>query len=89
MVQKVEIPNAKKATKTVSDEQQTTSKTIPTPTSPSPSSSATSISAEQRHRMIAEAAYLIAEQRDFKGEAALDDWRQAEAEVDRRIASSN
>ncbi len=39
------------------------------------------ITEEQRHNMIAEAAYLIAEQRDFQGDMALNDWLQAEAEV--------
>jgi len=37
---------------------------------------------DERHRMIAEAAYLIAEQRNFKGDLAFDDWLQAEAEID-------
>lgn len=36
----------------------------------------------ERQRMIAETAYLIAEQRGFQGDMALDDWLQAEAEVD-------
>jgi len=40
---------------------------------------------EQRYGMIAEAAYLIAEQRNFQGEAELDDWLQAEADVDARL----
>lgn len=40
------------------------------------------ITPEERHCMIAMAAYLIAEQRGFRGDAALDDWLQAEAEVD-------
>jgi hypothetical protein len=42
------------------------------------------VTAEERHNMIAEAAYRIAEQRDFQGDRALDDWLQAEAEVDAR-----
>lgn len=42
---------------------------------------------EDRHRMIAEAAYLIAEGRGFQGDMALDDWLQAEAEVDAKIAA--
>ena len=37
---------------------------------------------DERQRMIAEAAYLIAEQRNFQGDLAFDDWLQAEAEVD-------
>ena len=37
---------------------------------------------EERHHLIAVAAYYIAEQRGFQGDAALDDWLQAEAEVD-------
>jgi hypothetical protein len=37
--------------------------------------------------MIAERAYLIAEQRGFEGDMALHDWLQAEAEVDARFAA--
>ncbi|MGB5177269.1 MAG: DUF2934 domain-containing protein [Gammaproteobacteria bacterium] len=42
------------------------------------------VAPEQRHYMIAEAAYLIAEQRGFQGDMALNDWLQAEAAVDAR-----
>ena len=42
---------------------------------------------EQRHRMIAEAAYLIAEQRGFQGDLALQDWLQAETQVSARFAA--
>jgi hypothetical protein len=42
---------------------------------------------EERHRMITEAAYLIAEQRGFQGDMALDDWLQAEAEVEAKFAA--
>jgi hypothetical protein len=41
-------------------------------------------STEQRERMIAEAAYFRAKQRGFQGGDPLDDWLQAEAEIDRR-----
>jgi len=41
----------------------------------------------QRHQMIAEAAYVIAEQRGFQGDMALNDWLQAEAVVDARFAA--
>lgn len=40
-----------------------------------------------RYRMIAETAYLIAEQRGFEGDLSLDDWLQAEAEVDARFTA--
>lgn len=40
---------------------------------------------EQRHHMIDEAAYFIAEQRGFQGDMALNDWLQAEAAVDARF----
>lgn len=33
------------------------------------------------HRMIAEAAYFIAERRGFSGEHGLDDWLAAEQQV--------
>jgi hypothetical protein len=49
--------------------------------------SAQDVSPEERMRMIAEAAYLIAEQRGFQGDMALNDWLQAEAEVDARFAA--
>ena len=44
-------------------------------------------SGEERHRMIKEMAYLIAEQRGFQGDRAMDDWLQAEIEVDARFAA--
>jgi hypothetical protein len=37
---------------------------------------------DKRHQMISEAAYILAEQRNFHGDRAMDDWLQAEAEVD-------
>ena len=43
--------------------------------------------AADRYRMIAETAYLIAEQRGFQGDLSLADWLQAEAEVDARFAA--
>lgn len=39
------------------------------------------VSPEERHHMIAETAYHIAEQRGFQGDMALDDWLRAETEV--------
>lgn len=44
------------------------------------------IDPDQRSAMIAEAAYLIAEQRSFHGGATLDDWLQAETDVDTRFS---
>ncbi|OGA44666.1 MAG: hypothetical protein A3G24_08255 [Betaproteobacteria bacterium RIFCSPLOWO2_12_FULL_62_13] len=40
-------------------------------------------SPEERRRMIAEAAYFRAERRGFAVGGELDDWIQAEAEIDR------
>ena len=40
------------------------------------------VSAEERHRMIAEAAYYRAEHRGFAGGNVEDDWFQAEREID-------
>ena len=47
------------------------------------------VAPEERQRLIAEAAYLIAEGRGFQGDRALDDWLQAEAEVDARFAAKH
>jgi len=44
---------------------------------------------EDRYHMIAEAAYRIAEQRGFQGDMAMDDWLQAEAEVNARYAAKH
>jgi hypothetical protein len=40
------------------------------------------LTAEQRYRAIAEAAYYKAESRGFQGGDAARDWREAEAEID-------
>ena len=44
---------------------------------------------EERHRMIAETAYRIAEQRGFEGDMAMDDWLQAEAEVNAQFEAKH
>jgi hypothetical protein len=41
------------------------------------------------HRMIAEAAYYLAEKRGFAGEHALDDWLTAERQVGQLIRMSS
>lgn len=46
---------------------------------------ATTFSPEDRHRMISERAYLLAEQRGFQGGDAVNDWLAAEAEVDKKL----
>ena len=43
------------------------------------------IGGELRHRMISEAAYQIYAKRGYVDGLELDDWLQAEAEVDRRL----
>ena len=43
------------------------------------------ISPEERHRLIAEAAYYRASRRGFNGGAEVEDWLAAEAEVDNQL----
>lgn len=43
------------------------------------------LSPEERERLVAEAAYFIAERRGFAAGCELDDWLQAEAAVSRRL----
>ena len=43
---------------------------------------ANAVSAEERRRLIAEAAYFKAERRGFPEDGALEDWVEAEAEID-------
>ncbi len=50
--------------------------------SPRTADGSSAISAEQRHAMIAEAAYLRAAERGFSGGDALADWLASEREVD-------
>jgi hypothetical protein len=40
------------------------------------------ITSEQREKMIAEAAYYLAEQRNFEGGDTIQDWLQAEIAID-------
>jgi hypothetical protein len=51
-------------------------------------STPTSITAEQRHQMIAEAAYFMAADRGFQNGCELDDWLCAEAVVDKRLSGT-
>ena len=46
------------------------------------------ITAEERHRRIAQAAYYRALRRGFHGGADLEDWLESEAEIDRLIVRS-
>jgi len=46
------------------------------------------VTAEQRQAMIEEAAYFIAEQRNFSPGNTADDWLAAETHIDRLIASN-
>ena len=48
-----------------------------------------SISAEERYRLIAEAAYYRAEKRGFQGGDPAQDWIQAEKEVDAKFSKPN
>jgi hypothetical protein len=43
----------------------------------------TSVTASDRHQMIATAAYHLARQRAFTSNKELDDWLAAEAEIER------
>ncbi len=46
------------------------------------------ITPEERDRMIAEAAYYRAERRGFATGGEMEDWVQAEAEIDRLIQTN-
>ncbi|MEJ2630518.1 MAG: DUF2934 domain-containing protein [Acidihalobacter sp.] len=75
-------PAAKTASKTA-----TTAKSG-TKTTRSRKKAASPVTAEQRYRMIAEAAYLIAESHGFDSGRTLDDWLQAEAQIDRQLSGT-
>ena len=46
------------------------------------------VSSERRQRMIAEAAYYLAEHRGFQGGDTVQDWLQAEGEIARRLGEA-
>ena len=48
-------------------------------------SHAPTVSAEERHSMIAEKAYFSAEHRRFQAGDPISDWLTAEAEIDKRL----
>ena len=52
-------------------------------------SAAAHLSPEERHRLIAEAAYFRASQRGFPGGAEVEDWLAAEAEIDGKLLGSS
>ena len=47
------------------------------------------VSDEQRRQMIAEAAYYLAENREFAGGDPRQDWLAAEADIDARLAEAD
>jgi hypothetical protein len=51
-------------------------------------SSQESVSAEERQRMIAEAAYFRAQARGFQGGDPVDDWLTAEEQINRILPST-
>ncbi len=48
-------------------------------------SSKQSIEADHRHHMIEEAAYYLAEKRQFAGDCSMDDWLEAERIIDNKL----
>ncbi|MCP4459026.1 MAG: DUF2934 domain-containing protein [Cytophagales bacterium] len=48
-------------------------------------SSKQSIEADHRRQMIEEAAYYIAEKRQFAGDCSMDDWLEAERTIDNKL----
>src|SRR5688572_23771527 len=43
------------------------------------------VTPEERHRMIAETAYFLAQERGFAGGDTVVDWMEAERQVDRKL----
>ena len=50
-------------------------------------SASTGVSAEERHRLISEAAYYRAEHRGFIGGYDLEDWLDSEAQIDEMLSA--
>lgn len=71
---------AAKATKPTTTKSTTKSASGKRKTNPGPE-----ITPERRHQLIAEAAYLRAESRDFNTDDPVSDWLAAEKEIDARL----
>jgi hypothetical protein len=52
---------------------------------PDPEDAPIEVTPEERHEMVAVAAYYLAEKRGFPGGGALDDWITAERQIDAMI----
>lgn len=62
---------------------------MPAPRQSAVADGRTRLSPEERRRLIAETAYFIAERRGFAAGWELEDWLQAEAEVNRRLGGAS
>ncbi len=49
---------------------------------------AVQLTPEERQRFVSEAAYFIAERRGFAADSHVDDWLQAESEIDQMLAGT-
>ena len=74
----------KKVAKKASAKKASATKTAPTTTTPA--TPRRTVSVEERRHMIAEAAYRKAYERQFRNGSPQQDWLDAEAEVDARLA---
>lgn len=82
------MKNATKSTKSHSSSAQAT-KTARTPSHHREKKSAPpQVDSELRYRMISEAAYLIAERHGFDSNRSLDDWLEAEAQIDQLLSGT-
>jgi hypothetical protein len=79
----------KKQSKTQTQTQTQKGKGRATAQKTSATQSIQAIQEEEKHRLIEEAAYFIAERRGFQGDLGLEDWLQAEKEVNARSASTH
>jgi hypothetical protein len=84
-----EVPAKKVTQKTTAKTKQTTAKKTvkKSTTTAKPQTSSISISSEERWKMIAIAAYHKAEQRGFAPGGEMQDWAEAEKEVDELLMS--
>lgn len=75
-------------TTTVRNTTRRVSKTKTPATTTSRCAASVTLTPEQRHRMIQEAAYFIAERRQFSNGCPTQDWLEAEDQIDRMLTGS-
>jgi len=80
--------STEKAEKSTATASRAPRKSVTAPGAGTGTGNAIQVTPEERQRYVSEAAFFIAERRGFSGGCELEDWLQAEAQIDQLLAGS-